>query len=147
MALHRAEQIIAAVKTTLTGLTTTGARVYRGRVTALADTNLPALCIYQGADTELMQFSQALIDSELTITIEVLVKTSSEQVDTLLNLIRKEVAIALRADYTQGLAFVINTMEGTADAPELSGDGEKPAAAMKLEWKFHYRRSRTDPSA
>lgn len=147
MADHRAEQIIDAVVTTLTGLTQTNNNVFRGRVHAVPEVRLPALCVYQGEDKQIGQYSQAKIDSELTILVEALVKTSAEQVDELLNQIRKEVTIALQADYTQGLSFVLNTIEGDASAPELSGEGEKPSAALKLEWKFHYRRSRTDPSA
>ena len=144
---HRAESIIEAVKTNVTGLTTTGTRVFRGRVYALADTELPALCVYLGPDKIIGQYSHAKYDCELTINIEAVVKSSTVQVDTTLNLIREQVAIALQADYTQGLAYVLNTIEGDADAPELSGEGEKQSAALKMEWKFHYRRSRTNPGA
>lgn len=147
MADHRREQILDAVVTTLTGLTQTGDNVFRGRVHALPDSQIPALCIYQGEDREIGQYAQAKIDRELDITVEALVKTSTTQVDELLNLIAKEVCVALQADYTQGLSFVINTIEGDTGKPELSGEGEKPAAAMTMQWKFHYRRSRTDPSA
>lgn len=147
MADHRAEQIIDAVVTTLTGLTHTVDNVFRGRVHAVPEAKLPALCVYLGPDKQIGQYSQAKIDSELTILVEALVKTADEQVDQLLNQIRKEVTVALQADYTQGLSFVLNTLEGDTDAPDLSGEGEKPSAALKMEWKFHYRRSRTDPSA
>lgn len=144
---HRAESIITAVVTNVTGLTTTGARVYRGRVYALAGTNLPALCVYQGEDKVIGQYSQSKYDCELTITIEAVVKASTTQVDTTINLIREQVTIAMQTDYTQGLSYVLNTIEGDASAPELSGDGEQTSAAQKLEWKIHYRRSRTDPGA
>src|SRR3990172_190104 len=135
MADHRREQIIDAVKTTLTGLITTGSNVFRGRVQELPDASLPALCIYQGEDREIGQYAQAKIDRELDITVEVLVKTSTTQVDELLNLIAKEVCVALQADYTQGLNFVINSIEGDTGKPELSGEGEKPSAAMAMQWK------------
>jgi hypothetical protein len=144
---HRAESIVVAVVAKVTGLTTTGTNVFRGRVYALADTSLPALCVYLGEDRILGQYSQAKFDSELTVNIEAVVKTSSTQVDTVLNQIREQVTIALQADYTQGLAYLLNTLEGDAAAPELSGDGEQQSAALKLEWKFHYRRARTDPGA
>lgn len=147
MADHRREQILDAVVTTLTGLTNTAGNVFRGRVHAVPENKLPALCVYQGEDREIGQYAQAKIDRELDITVEALVKTSTEQVDELLNTIAKEVCVALQADYTQGLNFVINTIEGDTGKPELSGEGEKPAAAMTMLWKFHYRRSRTDPSA
>lgn len=144
---HRAESIVDAVVTKVTGLTTTASRVYRGRVYALADANLPALCVYMGEDKVIGQYSQAKFDCELTVNIEAVVKASTAQVDTTLNLIREQVTIALQSDYTQGLSYVLNTTEGDASAPELSGDGEQTSAAQKLEWKFHYRRSRTNPGA
>ena len=144
---HRAESIVSAVVTTLTGLTTTGSNVFRGRVYAVPDASLPALCVYQGEDKIIGQYSQAKYDCAITITVEALVKTSSTQVDTTLNTIREEVVEALQADYTQGLAYVLNTIEGDTSAPELSGEGDKPSAAVRMEWQFHYRRSRTDPGA
>ncbi len=145
--MHRAESILSAVVTNVTGLTTTGANVFRGRVYALPDTSLPALAVYQGEDKVLGQYSQALYDCELTVLIEALVKTSATQVDTLLNQIREQVTVALQANYTQGLSYVLNTVEGDAAAPELSGEGDKPAAALRMEWRFLYRRSRTNPGA
>lgn len=145
--MHRAESILADVVTTLTGLTTTAANVFRGRVYAIPDANLPALAVYQGEDKIIGQYAQAKYDCELTVNIEAIVKTSSTQVDTLLNTIREEVVAALQADYTQGLAYVLNTIEGDTSAPELSGEGDKPAATVRMEWKFHYRRSRTNPGA
>jgi hypothetical protein len=142
---HRAESILSAVVTNVTSLTTTGTRVHRGRVYAITD--FPALSVYQGEDRVIGQYSQAKYDCELTVLIEALVKTSSSQVDTVLNTIREEVVEALQADYTQGLAYVLNTVEGDSSAPELSGDGDQPSAMLRMEWKFHYRRSRTDPGA
>jgi len=142
---HRAESILSAVVTKVTGLVTTGARVHRGRVYAL--TAFPALSVYQGEDKVIGQYSQAKYDCELTVFVEAVVKTSSSQVDTVLNTIREEVVEALQADYTQGLTYVLNTIEGDSSAPELSGEGDQPSAALRMEWKFHYRRSRTDPGA
>lgn len=144
---HRAESIIEAVRARLTGLTTTGANVFRGRRYPIPDAKLPALLIYLGPDEPLAEYSQELIDSRLTIYVEGRVKTSADQVDSVLNKIREEVTIALQADYTQGLAYVIDTEEGEAEEPEISNEGEKPAAGMRMHWHFHYRRSRTNPGA
>lgn len=149
MADHRAEQIVQAVISKVTGLTTTGSRVYRSRTADLADANLPALVVFMGQDqprSDGGSSSFRYIDGDLSIGIEAAVK---ETTDTLaeqkLNLIRKEVTIALQADVTQGLSFVMNTTEGTA-APDLER-GDKVRGSMRMEFTFHYRRSRTDPSA
>ncbi len=146
MADHKAEQILSAVITKVTSLTTTGTNVFRGRVYAVPDTNLPALCVFMGQDQIVGQWSHTHVDSELTIHIDVKVKESTAQLDTKLNLIRKEISIALQADITQGLLFVQDTQEGAAAEPDLSGEADKPIASQRLEWIFRYRRNRLDPS-
>ena len=147
MALLRAEQIVVAVLAKVTGLTTTGTRVVRGRVYAIETT--PALTVAQGSDTpiEARTGSSVYLDSELDITITAHVKSSSTQIDTFLNLIRKEVYIALMADVTQGLSFVYLTEPKGASAPTLSGDADKPTAVMDMTFTFRYRHSYTDASA
>ena len=46
MANHIRQQIRERIATNLTGLTTTGTRVYQSRVYPLEDNNLPGLIIY-----------------------------------------------------------------------------------------------------
>jgi len=147
MALLRAEQIVVAVLAQVTGLTTTGARVHRGRVYALE--TVPALTLAQGADNpvDTRTGSSTFLDSELDIVITAHVKSSSTQVDTTLNLIRKEVHAALMDDVTQGLSFVYMTIPKGATEPRLAGDAEKPTAAMDMLFTFRYRHNYTDASA
>lgn len=148
MADHRAEQIADAIVVKLTGLATTGTNCFRGRVHELPDSSLPALCVYVGADVPRSDggsSSYRYIDGDLTVMVEAVVKASSG-VDSTLIQIRKEVTIALQADVTQGLAFVMNTEEGAATI-DLNGDGDKPVGRLRMDWTFRYRRSRTDPSA
>lgn len=148
MADHRAEQIADAVVAKLTGLVTTGASCFRARVHELPDTSLPALCVYVGTDVPRPDggsSSFAFIDGDLTVLVEAVVKASSD-VDSALLQIRKEVTIALQADVTQGLSFVMDTQEGAASI-DLNGDGDKPVGRLRMDWTFRYRRSRTDPSA
>lgn len=152
MALHRAEQILAQVATLLTGLTTTGANVTRARIYPHADTALPALSILQGEDNPRRDDEagalMAFIDHELEVVIDAHVQAASGVLDTTLNLIRKEISIALHADRQIGLpTIVINTIEGGAEAPELSGEGAQRTARQRLHYFIKYRRSRTDPSA
>lgn len=147
MALLRAEQIVVAVLAKVTGLTTTGSRVVRGRAYAVETT--PALTVSQGSDApvDARTGSSVYLDSELDIIITAHVKSSSSQTDTLLNLIRKEIHIALMADVTQGLSFVYLTETKGASAPTISGDADKITATMDMTFTFRYRHSYTDPSA
>lgn len=144
MADSRAENIIAAIVTAVTGLTTTGANVFRGRVYELPETSLPCLCVYLGFDNPRSDggsSSWVYIDSDLTINIEAVVKDSSVQVDTTLNQIRYEVGQALQDDVTQGLSYVMNTTEGAAGV-SLDGGGDETVGRMRMEWTILYRRVR-----
>ncbi len=143
---HRAEQIIAAVVTNVTGLTTTGANVNRGRTTPEDAVTSDWLDVFLGPDAPNDDNQNwTITDSELTVYIDINCKTSSSQIDTRLNLIRSEITVALWTDYQQGLSFVTEMREGPADEPQLSGEANKPAATMRTTWLFRYRRSTTNP--
>lgn len=145
--MHRAESILAAIKTQLTGLATTGANVFRGRSVRLQDNQHPALIIKMGADKRLAEYSQALMDRALEVKIEIRTKSSTDQLDTELNKIREEVTKALQAAPSLSLAYVIKLDELDADEPDESGEGNQPIGAQRMEWVVHYRRSYTDPGA
>lgn len=144
---HRAESIVEAVKIKVTNLTTTSARVYRGRVYPMQAAELPGLLVYLGQDEIIQNLSTGKLDSRLTLHIDAVVKSPTAQIDTTLNLIREEITIALQADHTQGLAYVIDTIEMGAGEPALTGEGDQPVGVMRLTWQIHYRRSRANPGA
>jgi len=147
MAEHRVEQILAAVTALVTGLATSGANVDRGRDSEIPAEKTPALRVYLGQDLIVDPWAQSLLDSEVEVGIQAAVHDSATNVETLLNRMRKEVNIALVADFTLGLAFVQAIVEVGAARPQLSGELAKPAASMDLLYRVKYRRSRTDPSA
>lgn len=147
MADHRAEQILAAVQTSVTNLTTTGARVERGHADDIPAAQTPALRVRMGDDTIVEPWAHQLLDSQLEVSIYAVVHDSAANVETKLNQVRKEVNVALIANDTLGLAFVHSIVEVGARQPALSGELSKPVAAMELQYRVLYRRSRTDPSA
>lgn len=147
MADHRAEQIMAAVQTTVTGLATTGTNVERGRADDVPSSKTPALRVAMGDDRIVDPWSDALLDSELEVSIFAMVHDSATNVETKLNQVRKEVNVALVANHTLGLAFVHAIVELGARRPTLVGESAKPAAAMEMQYRVKYRRSRLDPSA
>jgi len=148
MADHKAEQIMDAVVAKLTGLATTGANITRGRVYNIEAQALPHLSIYRGENRPVADADQNMAFSDwiLVINIEATVKSATTQIDKTLAQIEKEVTIALKADRTQGLAFVIDTMEAGSSEPNLDGDGDQPTGSMTMQFSFKYRRSITDPS-
>mgnify|MGYP000959754656 CR=1 FL=1 len=147
MADHRAEQILAAVQALVTGLATTGTNVDRGREDDIPAAKTPALRVSMGDDLMVDPWSSQLLDSDLDVSVFALAHDSATNIETLLNRIRKEVNVALAADHTLALAFVLAIVEVGARKPILAGESSKPAGSMELQYRVRYRRSRTDPSA
>jgi len=150
MADNRAEQIMDAFTTLVTGLTTTGSNVERDRAYAFDDSINYALAVYQGDDTPFDRTDQNWfnINHDLEVSIVIHARlASSTPISQTLNLIRKEITAAVLADYTLGLSFVIDTVEGNSLKPVIDIGGEKPIAIQTFNWLVKYERSRTDPSA
>lgn len=151
MADHRREQILDAITTALTGLVTTGPRVFRGRAYPLDDASIPAILIYQGQDEPVPDGSDdsvwQFIDSVLTVAVEPVAASAAAQVDQVLNQIDKESWIALMASTNLGLAFVHSISPGIALEPKIATEGDRPLGYMRRNWIIHYRSSRADPSA
>jgi len=133
----KTEQVLDAVVSKLTSLTTTGTNITRARIYNHESSALPALVVFMGQDEPTDILSQSLIDWNLTIIIESTVQSTS-QVDEILNTIRNEVHTALMADYTLGLSFVKNLLPGTVGEPELE-QGSRPIAKQRMEFTVHYR--------
>ena len=143
---HRAETIMQAVVATLTGLTTTGARVYRARAYALPKADDNALAIFQGPDVVQDDSTFHRIQSLLTVNIEAVAREATAQIDETLNLIRKEVMTAIGASTNLSLAFEIGALELQAEQPEISDDGDRPMARMRIVLGIQYMHSRLDPA-
>ena len=142
MANHVRQQIREAVATTLTGLATTGARVYQSRLRPLADAELPALRIY----TDSEQINNAVTigfpnrqERTLTVRIEAVVKTASNFDDTLDTII-KEVETALNASTSTYTAGGLARGGITLDRIEIDHDAEtdKPAGIARMSFDALY---------
>ena len=139
--MHRAESILQSVETTLTGLTTTGTNIQRGRVYPIETT--PALSVYMGSDDTSGDYGATnvgFVDRVLEVIIRSHIKLTST-LDTDLNKIRAEVYAAMMADYTLGLSYVINTWLVSDAQPSLSADSEQPTATQDMTYRVHYRHS------
>lgn len=143
---HRAETIMQAVVTTLTGLTTTGARVYRGRTYPIPVADANALAVFQGSD-EIQDGSMFhRVRSLLTVNIDAVAREATAQIDETLNAIRREMAAAIGASTNLGLAFEVGALEMQAEQPEISDDGDRPMGRMRIVLNVNYMRSRMDPA-
>lgn len=153
MADARAESILAALKSLLSGLSTTGTNVQRGQLYAHQAANLPALALFMGDDVLEAENLTGYDDWLLTILIQSTVAIDETYdnyeplVDQQLNQIRKEVHAALMADRSLGLSYVIDTRPISASQPGLSNEGAAPHGSQVLEFQVMYRASRADISA
>lgn len=103
MADHLHKQIRAAVVTKLTGLTTSGSRVYANRLAPLPDTTSPSLLITLDEErAEGMTIHQPqMVERTLVLSVSAVAKATSGLDDTL-DLMSKEVETALASGITVG---------------------------------------------
>jgi hypothetical protein len=140
MANHVRRQIREAVAARLTGLTTTGARVYVNNVDPLAIGELPALTIRNGSE----QIERRSIGSPnpYISRVQTLIVTANARAATAvwdtLDQIAKEVEVAmlgtLDALTLGGLA--LDTMLVALDDPRISGEGDRLVATMDMQFQI-----------
>jgi len=136
--MHRAESILQALTTRLTGLATTGANVQRGWVDQLDA--VPGLIVRMGQDGHERNVNMA-IDRLLEVDIESVVRAGADA-DTRLNQIRAEVYAALQADRTLGLPWVLDLVLLVDSAPT-QRDNAVPLVRQVQRYAIHYRHSPT----
>lgn len=140
MADHVRKQIRDAVVTALTGLTTTGPRIHDSRIYELR--TLPALVVYATDETVEPSDLSGKLDRELTVMIEGYAKAIASVEDTI-DLIAKEIEIAMDADLTFGGLALHAILDSTEI--DLSGEGEKPLAVINMNYKILYRTAKGSP--
>ncbi len=138
---HKAETILENIKTSLTGLVTTGTKVERGRAWPIDEAALPALTINMGADQALDDQTSGLINRVLNFEIVAHVRDTTG-VETTLNQIKTEVFAALMANPTQ-TGTVIDTELVEDSEPEIESEQNQPIARMAQQWRVYYRHSAT----
>ena len=134
---HVRQQLRERAATTLTGLSTTGSKVYQSRVYPLGAANLPGLLIYtKSEDSEAVTMSGArTLLRYLSLVIEGYVKAVSNYDDTV-DTIAKEVETAMGNDVTLNGLAKNSYLESTEI--EYDGEGEKPVAVVSLTYTVEY---------
>ena len=145
MAEHRAEQILAAIAAKLAPITS-ATTVGRDHPYSYDDAQLPAVNIVMGSEKPQALLIGNATPSDIILEVEIeLACKQSTTLSTTINQMRKDIQIALRADPTLGLAFVIDTLPGELAKPEQK-DGDLPVMAATWVWLIQYRASLNDPS-
>lgn len=103
MADHLHKQIRDAIVTALTGLTTTGSRVYANRLQPLPDALSPTLLVTLDEETaqQATFHTYPIYERELRLSVAAIAKAATGLDDTL-DLVSKEVEVALAAGITVG---------------------------------------------
>ena len=134
MANHIRRQLREAVATAVTGLTTTGARVFQSRVYALQDAELPGLRVFTKSEEATLEsiHTPVLVGRTVEIAIEGVAKANTDLDDTL-DLISKEVETALSLGVTVSGRTVQVAYLGCEQ--ELSGEGERPTGTIAMRFE------------
>lgn len=136
MANHLHRQIREAVETLLTGLTTTGTKVYANRLQPLMDANLPGLRIFMDEEEAeaLTIHAPQMLERKLTMIVECCAKAVATLDDTL-DASSKEVEIALSGGITLGGKKLLCTYAGMQFDDALA---DKPAGVKRLRFLISY---------
>lgn len=143
---HVRTQIRDRVMTILTGLTTTGNRVYQSRVHPMTEITMPGICVYC-PEEETKEETTNLLTKELSISIDGYVSGSDFDAD--IDKIQAEVEEALYGDYSSsterffnGLALDLNY---TSSESEYNEDAQIEHGTIKMVYTVLYTITRGEP--
>jgi hypothetical protein len=138
MGYHLRRRIREAIGTAVTGLTTTGSRVYQSRVYPLQDANLPALLVFSKSERVIVSTMGMPRVLQRTVEIEVsAVAKATVDLDDALDGICKEVEVAL-AMPVSALAGLCETITLTATDIEMTGTADQPIGQARMTFEVEY---------
>jgi hypothetical protein len=142
--MHARSRIRASFAAQVTGLPTTGARVYVSRARAIAIDQMPALRITSDAETieSTSVSAPAVLERTLTLTCEAYA-TGMDDVDAALDTMCAEVEAAIGADPSLGGAAAWCYPSGIEIA--IDDEGEQPAGRATLSFAVRYYTTQTEP--
>ncbi len=142
---HLRQSIRERVATDVTGLTTTGSNVFQTRLYPVESTSLPCLLVY--TTSEESEVTEMASPRPMTRTLNVVVQgvVSATQPDDTLDLISKEVEIALAGDVSIN-SLASNSFLSSTEI-EINADGAKPVGTVMLNYVVEYRNLDNNPES
>ena len=142
---HLRQSIRERIATDVTGLATTGSNVFQSRFYPIEDASLPCLLVY--STTEDSEPTEMASPRPMTRNLNVVVQgvVSATQPDDTLDLISKEVEVALAADVTINDLAHNSFLSGTEI--EFNADGAKPIGTVMLNYVVEYRNVDNNPES
>jgi hypothetical protein len=144
MAAHVRQQIRDALATALTGLVTTGARVFKSSTKVFYDTDLPSINIIASQEeVEALSIHQNPTQ-ERTLLVDIFAKSAAiVDVDDVLDTICKEVEQALATNTLGGIVKQINLVSTTITQDETQ-DLAIGQALMQFEISYYTQANTPD---
>jgi hypothetical protein len=136
VANHLRRQIREAVATLLTGLTTTGNRVFQSRVQTLKDSQLPALVILTNEETVTQQtiHSNPLLERQLSVQVIAKAKANTNLDDTLDQIIKEVEMAVFASDAANTLGGLVKGL--VLDSLDITFNGEAETKAGEAVMAF-----------
>ena len=136
------EQVLAAIRTALTGTTGVGTRIYRSRVEPLARQESPAIVIEPITDQAQQNTSLPTLDWSLTVRIAVIVRGAIP--DQLADVTVQSMHAKLMADLTLGgVAYDVQPSLVNFELVE----ADQPAGVISCDYVVRYRTQVADLTA
>lgn len=144
MANHLRRQIREAVGTIVTGLTTTGARVFQSRDYPLQTADLPGLLIYTRRETSQPSTIHPgrVVERAVQVVIEGVAKATADLDDTL-DQIAKEIEIAMAGPPAALLALSDDATLRSTDID--AQNAEKPTGHIRMTYLVEYSNAENAP--
>jgi hypothetical protein len=142
---HLRQSIRERIATDVTSLTTTGANVFQSRIFPVEESKLPCLLVYTTSeDSEVTEMASP---RPMTRTLNVVVQgvVSAAQPDDTLDLISKEVEVALAGDVS--INSLANNSFLSSTEIEFNADGAKPIGTVVLNYSVEYRNVDNNPES
>ena len=134
---HVQTKILSRVMTLLTGLPTTGSRVFEGRVHPLTPTAMPGLCVSMGAEQPI-----GATLSETTKGVDLVMSAFAEGDDVVVTAsVLAEIEAALYGDYAAGRFFsglAISVIYRGADRQYVTSSA-LPHTKMDIVYRIEYQ--------
>ena len=142
---HLRQSIRERIATDVTGLATTGSNVFQSRIYPIEDASLPCLLVYSTSeDSEPTEMaSPRPVTRILNVVVQGVV--SATQPDDTLDLISKEVEVALAGDIT--INSLANNSFLSSTEIEFNADGAKPIGTVMLNYVVEYRNVDNNPES
>ena len=134
---HLRQSIRERVAADVTSLVTTGANVFQSRIFPVEDSKLPCLLVYTTSeDSEVTEMASP---RPMTRILNVVVQgvVGAAQPDDTLDLISKEVEVALAADVK--INDLANNSFLSSTEIEIFSEGVKPIGTVMLNYSVEYR--------